>query len=196
MKPSVQPMIVGVDRKDIEQELEDAYEAFSAELLAYASTFVRREDCAVDAVQEVFLRYFVERSYGRVIESPRGWLYRVLRNYLCDRLDRAALKVELTGVDFAHVPDTGRCVETTVERAQAAEKITSQLSTREMQCLRLRAGGATYDEIASTLGIRSGTVSSLLTRVHKKLAGSGEGETASRRETVGALYVLFAGGME
>ena len=185
-----------MDRHDIEQEVEGMYGAFSEELLAFASTFVRREDCAVDAVQEVFLRYFVERSYGRLIENPRAWLYRVLRNYLCDRLDRAALRIEMPGVDFAHVPDTGRCVETAVERAQAAEKISAQLSKREMQCLRLRAGGATYEEIADSLGIRSGTVSSLLTRVHKKLSGSGDGEYASRRETAGALYVLFAGGME
>jgi len=185
-----------VDRNEIEQEVEGMYEAFSAELLTYASTFVRREDCAVDAVQEVFLRFFIERSYGRLIENPRSWLYRVLRNYLYDRLDRAALKRELPGVDFDGIPDTGRCVETAVERAQAAEKISAQLSKREMECLQLRAGGATYQEIASSLGICIGTVSSLLTRVHKKLAGSGDEEALSLSETAGALYILFAEGIE
>lgn len=111
---------------EIEQEVEGIYEAFSAELLAYASTFVRREDCAADAVQEVFLRYFMERSYGRSIENPRSWLYRVLRNYLCDRLDRAALKRELPVVDFDSFPDPARGMETAVERVQTAEKITAQ----------------------------------------------------------------------
>jgi len=175
---------------EIEGEVEAIYEGYSAELLSYAATYVRREDSAVDAVQEVFLRYFVERRYGRRIENPRAWLYRVLRNYLLDRLDRAALTREFPG-EVRDVPDPSQSLEATLARAQMAKQFTSQFSARELECLRLRAGGASYEEIASTMGIRSGTVSSLLTRVHKKLRTSIQDKAHAQSDTIRALTLLI-----
>ncbi|HLK62320.1 MAG TPA: sigma-70 family RNA polymerase sigma factor [Bryobacteraceae bacterium] len=185
--------VCDVSRGGLEQEIEAIYRRYSAELLSYAETFVRREDSAIDAVQEAFLRYFVERNYGRVIENPRGWLYRVLRNYLLDRLGRAALKREVPAVDGYDVPDPGQGADAAVESAQAASEIAARFSCRELQCLRLRAGGASYEEIAASLGIQSGTVSSLLTRVHKKLRQVRGDRIHFSYDTLAGLCFLFAG---
>ena len=78
---------------DIERVVVAAYENYAAELFAYAMSIIR-EDSALDAVQEAFLRYFVQLSYGRRVENPRAWLYRVVRNYLLDRIGSAAVKRE------------------------------------------------------------------------------------------------------
>ncbi len=191
---SNEPSFPGTDTTDIQREVEEIYERYSSELLSYATSFVRREDSSVDAVQEAFLRYFVERSYGRVIDNPRGWLYRVLRNYLLDRLDRAALRREVPATESFEVADPTQGAEAAVARAEAAGHISSQFSGRELECLRLRASGASYLEIAESLGIRSGTVSCLLTRAYKKLRGAGSGRLQVPHETLGALCFLFAGG--
>ncbi len=47
---------------------------------------------AQDALQEVFLRFFIARSSGQDIQNGKSWLYRVLRNYLLDRVKEAAFK--------------------------------------------------------------------------------------------------------
>jgi hypothetical protein len=85
-------------------------------------------DETVDSIQEVFLRYFVERSYGRAIENPRAGSYRVMRNYLLDRLDRAAVEREVGAFDFEQVPDPGEGLEALVESAQMAEELCSEMS--------------------------------------------------------------------
>jgi len=54
---------------DIERVVVTAYEKYSAELFAYAKSIIHGEDGALDAVQESFLRYFVELSYGRRVEK-------------------------------------------------------------------------------------------------------------------------------
>src|ERR1700674_2388183 len=129
----------------------------------------KSRDAARDAVQEVFLRYFMERSYGRLVAHPRAWLYRVLRNYLLDRIDSAAVRREVGSENAADLPDRNHGPEDIVRHTQRANHLRSMLSPRELECLCLRADGLSYDEAAEVLGVRPGTVSSLLTRVHKKL---------------------------
>ena len=131
-----------------------AYEKYSAELFAYAKSIIHGEDGALDAVQEAFLRYFVELSYGRRVENPCAWLYRVIHNYLLDRIGSAAVKREtlLTETDKMAEPKPGP--EAMIELAPMAKEITSLLTGREMECLRLRSEELSYEEIAGVLGGR------------------------------------------
>ena len=179
---------------DIERVVVAAYEKYAAELFAYATSIIHGEDGALDAVQESFLRYFVELSYGRRVENPRAWLYRVVRNYLFDRMGSAAVKRETFLIETEKMAETKPGPEAMVEQAQMAEQITSLLTGREMECLRLRSEELSYEEIAGILGVRPGTVSALLTRAHKKLlTPDGDGRTL-RGRTVRALHFLFQHG--
>jgi RNA polymerase sigma-70 factor (ECF subfamily) len=147
-----------------------------------------------DAVQEVFLRYFAERRYGNCVENPRAWLYRVLHNHLLDRLNRAAVKCEVSA-DAAHgVPD--RCVdaEMQLEQTQTAKEIASRLTPRELDCLRLRVEGFSYHEIAQVLGVRPGTVGALLPRVYSKLRDAAAEGIVLSEGTAGAIGMLLRGG--
>jgi RNA polymerase sigma-70 factor (ECF subfamily) len=179
---------------EIERVVVAAYENYAAELFAYATSIIHGEDGALDAVQESFLRYFVELSYGRRVQNPRAWLYRVVRNYLLDRMGSAAVNREILMAETDEMAEPKPGPEAMVEQAQMAEQITSLLTGREMECLRLRSEELSYEEIAGVLGVRPGTVSALLTRAHKKLlTPDGDGGTL-RGRTVRALHFLFQNG--
>jgi RNA polymerase sigma-70 factor (ECF subfamily) len=179
---------------DIERVVVADYEKHFAELFAYATSVIHGEDGALDAIQESFLRYFVELSYGRRVENPRAWLYRVVRNYLLDRMSSAAVERETLLAKTDKMAESKPGPEAIIEQAQMAERITALLTRREMECLRLRSEDLSYDEIAGILGVRPGTVSALLTRAHKKLlAPDGDRGTLQRR-TVRALHYLFQNG--
>jgi RNA polymerase sigma-70 factor (ECF subfamily) len=167
--PALQPPPTGENRVDLDLEIATLHADCCEELVRYALSIVRNHDSARDAVQEAFLRYFVERKYGRTVVYPRAWLYRVVRNLLLDRMDKAAARQESAQENAADLADGTHGPEEMLRCAELADQLTSMLSPREMECLSLRADGLSYDEIGEVLSIRSGTVSSLLSRVHKKL---------------------------
>ena len=176
---------------DLEREVASVYRNHFRELLAYAVHLVRGPDIAQDAVQEAFLRYFVERRYGRSVDNPRAWLYRVVHNYLLDRQSSATAKREAPWEDAGAILDESPNPEAELAQAQAAEQLTSLLSGRELLCVRLRAEGFSYDEAAEIMGIRPGTVSALLTRAHKKLRMANGNCRGLRARTLEALYFLL-----
>jgi RNA polymerase sigma-70 factor (ECF subfamily) len=154
---------------DAERETVAAYHEYGSTLLRYAVQLAGGHDLAQDAVQEVFLRYFTERRYGRPIENPRAWLYQVLRNYVLDRFKAAPAQREIP-TDLDNLADERRYdPEEAIERTQAARQLESALTPREFDCLVLRGEGFSYAEIAATMKIRPGTVGALLTRVQHKL---------------------------
>jgi RNA polymerase sigma-70 factor (ECF subfamily) len=170
------------------------HEECGAELLAYASSISRSADASRDAVQEAFLRYFVERTYGRSIQHPRAWLYRVVRNYLLDRLGAAATKYEVDQDQATDLPDDRQGPEERLHCAQMARQLRSLLSRREIECVGLRAEGMSYEEIGQALGIRPGTVSAFLSRVHKKLRDAARTGRECRSATIEALHFLIGQG--
>ncbi len=176
----------------IEQELVQLHQECAPGLLRYAAAISRDEELARDAVQEAFLKYFVERRLGRAIDNPRGWLYRVLRNHLLDRLSSAEARRE---VDAAEAEGAAAPSQTDAHllQAEAARELKTVLTLRELECLRLRAEGLSYEEIGSVLEIRPGTVGALLTRVYRKVRETSSGDQNARR-TVQALLFWARGG--
>jgi RNA polymerase sigma-70 factor (ECF subfamily) len=156
-------------RAGIEQEIADLYEKEAGGILRYAGALAHNQEMAHDAVQEAFLRFFLCRSAGQDIRSPKGWLFRVAHNYVLDQM-KAGSRNEV-GVDSllnmpcpAHHPDNDGRVS---DLLQGLTQI--GLSPREMECVRLRAEDLRYEEIAVVLGLQAGTVGALLARAHGKI---------------------------
>jgi len=164
-----------------------AYHLHAAELVQYATSVARSADVARDAVQEVFLRYFIERRCGRAIERPRAWLFQVLRNHLSHLRSNAA--GEPLPDTIESVLDQNQDPERNIAGSELARQVALTLTPRELDCLRLRAQGFGYQEIAALLGIRSGTVGALLSRASRKLRPAGE-DGAAVFELADALRVL------
>jgi RNA polymerase sigma factor (sigma-70 family) len=176
---------------DLEHEVSEAYEQYAAELLAYATLLLGGGDGAQDRVQDAFLRYFAERRYGRMIENPRAWLFRVVHNRVLDVAVSTAKKREIPSESLPDVPDYRPGPEQAVHQVQAVAQIESLLTGREIDCLRLRARGMSYEEVGDALGVRAGTVSALLSRVYQKLRTSVGQNQTRRLRTAEALRYVF-----
>jgi RNA polymerase sigma-70 factor (ECF subfamily) len=154
----------------IEQEVQRLHNENAAGMLRYGLLVCGSLETVQDAVQETFLQYFVARSAGSQIPVPKIWLYRALRVHLREaetsrnRRGEVRLEAALHSADTPH--GQGRIsgqMETLWPVLEAA------LAPRELECLKLRAEGFEYSEIAGVLGLRCGTVGALLVRAHKKI---------------------------
>lgn len=142
------------------------YAERGAELFHYALALGRNEELAKDALQEAFMRYFVALCQGEQIAAPRAWIYRVLRNYLLDRLKhmRAHEERGLARALPYQQDIEGECLQHEILRLARAA-----LTAREFDCLRLRTEGMRYAEIAARLSLTSGSVGTLVSRALHKI---------------------------
>jgi RNA polymerase sigma-70 factor (ECF subfamily) len=165
----------------IEQETVDVYAMEAAALLRYARSLADSPETAHDALQEAFFRFFVCRSAGQEIRSPRSWLFRVARNYVLDQRKAASRKqagMESLGNALSQPghSETAGPVSNLLDTLHGIG-----LSPREIECVRLRTEDLSYEEIARVLGLQAGTVGALLTRAHGKIRRSvGDGAHKSR----------------
>jgi RNA polymerase sigma-70 factor, ECF subfamily len=161
--------LAGREGDGLDQELAELYRKHSAALLRHGSLFAPGTEAAHDAVQETFLRYFMERRSGRTIANPAGWLFVVMRNYLLGRLKREQQAHEVVDADLEHMAATQRDPEAMCVQSELTSRLSERLTAREMECVTLRAGGLSYQEIAEIMAVRPGTVGAVLSRVQKKL---------------------------
>ena len=167
------PAVVELRPEDeLELEVAQAYEEYATGLLRYALVTTRNREAAQDAVQEVFLRYFVARCRGQIIQTQKPWLYRVLRNYLLDCL-KSSSAIHETGMEAVHlIVDEQQNPEVSYHHRDLARRVRALLAPRELECLRLRNEGFGYEEIADILCVSPGTVGALLSRGQKKIRKS------------------------
>ncbi|MCL6544494.1 MAG: sigma-70 family RNA polymerase sigma factor [Bryobacteraceae bacterium] len=145
------------------------YQRYSGALTRYARTLAGDGWLAQDAVQECFLRYLASRQVGLEIDNPRAWLAAVLRNYLLDARKRVAAVENADLAAAAVVSDPAQDPFWSVQGQELERELERLLSPRERECLRLRLRGMRQREIASALGLKSGTVGVLLSRASRKV---------------------------
>jgi RNA polymerase sigma-70 factor (ECF subfamily) len=153
----------------IEQEVVDLYEREGGGLLRYAKALAANRETAHDALQEAFFRFFLCRSAGQQIRSPKGWLFRVTRNYILDQ-KKAGSRNEVGMESLRNVAGPAEPTETDGRASELLQGLRQiGLSPREMECVRLRMEDLRYEEIAGVLGLSAGTVGALLARAHGKI---------------------------
>jgi RNA polymerase sigma-70 factor, ECF subfamily len=148
-------------------EVSTLYQERGEEFLHYALSLGRDDELARDALQEVFMRFFVALCEGEVIASPRAWIYCVMHNYLLDRINEthqheARLREVLRGQE-------SHDIERECLRKEFLRLVPATLTAREFDCFRLRAEGMRYREIAASLHLSSGAVGTLVHRAIRKL---------------------------
>jgi RNA polymerase sigma-70 factor (ECF subfamily) len=143
---------------------------------AIFSYFARRlgEDSAEDLTADVFLKAFDKRArYDRSYPDARPWLYGIAANLL--RRHRRAEERRLRAYareagrrPAAHDDDDAR-LDCQAARPALAEALAA-LSADEREALLLYAWvEMSYEEIARTLGVPVGTVSSRLNRARRRV---------------------------
>ena len=175
----------------VEGEVASLYQQHANSLLRYAQARADSVETAREALQEAFLRYFIECSYGRQIHDARAWLFEVVRNYLLDRGRSLAARREVVGEGMERVPDVSPDPEALAEGRQMARDLQASLSAREMECLRLRTEGLSYVEIGAAMKLRTGTVGALLARAYEKIRKQAEEGGRGGRAVAAALSCLM-----
>jgi RNA polymerase sigma-70 factor (ECF subfamily) len=154
------------------------YAERGGEFLSYAVSVARDEELARDALQEVFMRYFVALCDGEDIRSPRAWIYKVLHNYLMDRMK------DPRGRDESSLSVAAVCsqdIEAECLRDEGMALVRTSLTPREYACIRLRTEGLGYEEIATELRVKSGTVGAMISRAMHKLRKAIAGPGGKRK---------------
>jgi RNA polymerase sigma-70 factor (ECF subfamily) len=155
--------------RPIEQEVTALYADLAPGLCRYAFALASNHEAARDAVQEAFLRYFEARTNGPEIASPAAWLFRVLRNHLLDAQRTASYTCEVALAEAGAAADIAADPERQTQEREFGSRIRELLSPREYQCMKLRTQGLHYSEIADRLGLKVGSVSSLISRAQRKI---------------------------
>ncbi len=154
----------GSEAEQIERELVAAYREQAAGLSRYATLLAGPDGAAEDLLQECFLRYFQALRAGHQVRNRTAWLYRVVRNCFLAR-QRAAPAGQRVQLEAEAEPEQHSVnPEGAYHRHELARQMLRGLAPRELECVRLRAEGLSYAEIAEVLSISPGTVGALLSR--------------------------------
>ncbi len=154
----------------IEREVMDLFEQFRNPLLRYALSFGISAHDAEEVVQEVFLSLFRHLQLRKSRKNLRAWIFRVAHNlalkqrYANQRTrDRSATGATVTESLSDPSPNPEEQLSS-AQRRQRLLAVVEALPEADQCCLRLRAEGLRYREIAGVLGISLGMVSISLTR--------------------------------
>lgn len=164
------------DPSEIEREVMELFEQFRGPLLRYALSFDIPVIDAEEVIQEVFLSLFRHLQLRRSRKNLLGWIFRVAHNLALKQLyanqkshaqTTSNRTVAEEQVDPALGPEHQLLA---AQRRQRLLAVVQALPANDQQCLRLRAEGLRYREIATVLGMSLGAVSISLTRSLARLA--------------------------
>jgi RNA polymerase sigma-70 factor (ECF subfamily) len=161
---------------EIETEVMTLFEQYRVPLLCYTGSFGVPVSDAEEIVQEVFLFLFRHLRLGRSRRNLRGWIFRVAHNLtLKQRLANHTLAQRTTrneGLAEEHADPAPGPEEqmSAAQRRHRLQAVVQALPENDQHCLRLRAEGLRYREIATVLGMSLGAVSISLTRSLARLA--------------------------
>jgi RNA polymerase sigma-70 factor (ECF subfamily) len=152
------------------------------ELRVPVSQYLKRlglsQEDSEEIVQETFLRLFKRLREEGQEGNPHGWAFRVAHNLAIDKYKdqrRFTTKSpqEWAGLSDLLVDQSPNPEESLMGREIVARinRAISSLSSRQLQCVYLRAEGFRHREIAKLLGVTMATVAESLRRASRKLQG-------------------------
>ncbi len=162
---------------DLQKSFEEAFEAYSDELLRHASIRLSDRERALELTQETFMKVWVYAQKGTAdIRQLRPFLYRTLRNLIIDEyrkhkatsLEAMAERNETDVEDFMS-PDESNTLEAAVGRYEGTRALEAlrRLDEPYREAVTLRyVDGLSPQEIAPMIGESENVVS---VRVHRGL---------------------------
>jgi RNA polymerase sigma-70 factor (ECF subfamily) len=166
---------------EIEREVMALFEQNRAPLLRYAISFGVPAPDAEEIVQEVFLSLFRHLQLGRSRRNLRGWIFRVTHNLTLRQRRTNRRLLDTTENDAALADFQSDPAPNPEESCAGAQRqrrllaVVEALSHLDRSCLRLRAEGLRYREIAVALGISLGAVSMSMARSLARLIRADRG---------------------
>jgi len=168
--PTLADAAPAAKRSKIEREVMELFDQFRNPLLRYGLSLGLSIHDSEEVMQEVFLALFRHLQLGRSRKNLRSWLFRVTHNLaLKQRLANQTLLQRTSGdtsLAEGHAAPALNPEEqiSADQRRDRLRAVVEALPEKDQHCLRLRAEGLRYREIATVLGMSLGAVSISLTR--------------------------------
>ena len=143
--------------------LEQAFVCYQSELMGMLYHMLGHADDARDAFQEAFVKCWRNREQVAEIQNLKAWIFRVALNTARD-LRQTAWRRHKKSLpeDETTVPSRQPSSEAQVEHSEQLMLVRSAVSAlraEEQEVFLLRQNGQlTYEQIAETLGVPTGTV--------------------------------------
>jgi len=154
----------------LECEVIRHFDQYRDPLLRYVLSFGLPVHDGEEVIQEVFLALFRHLREGRSRRNLPGWLFTVAHNLALRQRQINQRFGQTLGLDeesAVGISDHSTDPETQLlhqERQRRLARVVGSLPEQDQCCLRLRAEGLRYREIARVLGISLGSVASSLAR--------------------------------
>ena len=142
---------------------EEVYKAYFPELLRYACAACKNPTEAEDAVQEVFLKALQNVDIFSELgpSQKRAWLYRSLKNGLCDRYRRE----QLENAYLDTLPEEGYYWDMGIQETEN-KILLARLSPEDRMLFHMRyEEGYNATELSQIYGIPKGTIRARLSRM-------------------------------
>jgi RNA polymerase sigma-70 factor, ECF subfamily len=159
----------------IEEEIIELFDHLRDGLLRYVVSLGLGAHDAEDVIQEVFLSLFRHLRLGRSRANLRGWVFRVAHNLALKHRQRAqrgqANRISAEEALEHHVDPAANPEEQLAKNQHQRHLLlaVAALSELDQLCLRLRAEGLRYREIADVLDMSLGAVAKSLARSMERL---------------------------
>ena len=156
-----------------ELTLRTLFDAEETPLLRFAFSLTGRRAVAEEIVQEVFLQL---HAHWDEVDSPRGWLYRSVRNRACNYIrdnKREILNSDDREVQSPNAEDeTPEAMLLRMEATGALRQIVEELDETDRQLVKLKYfEDLKYREISARTGLSISNVGYRLHHILKELAG-------------------------
>ena len=149
------------------------FDAYRNRIYTVALSYLKEVPLAEEAVQEVFLKLWLQRRELVDIQSLQAWLFTVARNHLLNQLAKIAREHKAKqswATQNKATEDTASHKLLTAEYDHLLHRAISQLSQRQQQVYRLaKEQGLTYEQIATQLSMSPFTVKTHLSRAMESI---------------------------
>lgn len=170
LAPADAPARAWAGRRDLASDVLELFEKHRNPLLRYVLSLGLTVHDAEEVTQEVFLSLFRHLQLHRSRRNLQGWVFRVAHNLALKQRQTNQKSRDTMAYDSAIVEkhlDPSPNPEERVSFQQTRRRLLAvfaALPEQDRCCLRLRAEGLRYREIAEILGISLGAISISLTR--------------------------------
>ena len=164
-----------------EEAFRTFYELTARQLWSYLARTTGDRRLADDLLQETYYRFLRTTTHFDSDDHRRHYLFRIATNLVHDqRRKPRMLSVPIDDAE-ATLPSAAESPEQVVRRMDVTRAM-AQLKPRERTMLWLAyALGASHEEIAGMLGVKSGSLKALLSRARRRLiAALGSGAQGGR----------------
>jgi RNA polymerase sigma-70 factor, ECF subfamily len=166
--PAVIACLPFTSPSEIEREVLTLFDMYRNRLLAYSMAFGVSGHDSEEVVQEVFLALFRHLRLGKSKRNLRAWMFRVAHNLALKQRNlnrRSRIEPDPTLLQTQSDPSPNPEEQAlSAQRQRCLLAVVGALPKQDQCCLRLRAEGLRYREIAQVLDISLGAVSISLTR--------------------------------